>query len=207
MLSRRELVSRLAAGAAVAAAAGAGTAGVALARSRGAVPNGSEPGNDEFFSLPGDEAVGRPETAAGEQAAAPVAAAPPPEPPPWELLRPLERGAVVARGWRVVDLTPVVNGAFVVSLQNARGRTHRVHLCRNDGRPQGLVFTGCLDLVVMNGGQGETPTDEGLAQAVAELAHVLAANEVDGRNAAVLTALLSQRERERQFATAAGQLR
>ena len=205
MLSRRELVSRLAAGAAVAVAAGAGTAGVALARSRGAEPSGFEPGGNEFIPAPHTEPVPAPEVAANE-AAAPALTAPS-EPPPWELLRPLESGAIVAHGWRVTDLTPVVDGACVVTLQNGRGRAHRVHLCRNDGRPQGLVFTGSIDLVVMNGGQGDLPTDEGLAQAVAELAHVVAANEVEGRNAPVVTALLSQRERERQFATAAGQLR
>ena len=205
MLSRRELVRRIAAGAAVAAAAGAGTAGVALARGRAPVPGGSEQGDNDLFTLPVSETPTGPESAAAQPEALPEPAQP--DPPPWELLQPLQRGAVVAHGWRLVDLTPVVNGACVVTLQNARGRTHRVHVCRNDGHPQGLVFTEHLDLVVMNGGEGDLPTDEGLAQAVAELAHVLAANEVDWQLAPVVTALLSQRERERQFATAAGQLR
>lgn len=205
MLSRRELVSRLAAGAAVAVAAGAGTAGVALARGRDGMPGGLESLGNEMFPATQPEPAPASEAVAVEQAAPEQPAAP--APPPWELLRPLQAGAVVAHGWRLTDLTPVVNGACIVTLQSARGRTHRVHLCRNDGRPQGLVFTGHMDLLVMNGGQGDTPTDEGLAQAVAELAHVLAANEVDGRHTPVVTALLSQREREQQFATAAGQLR
>src|SRR4030095_388897 len=76
-----------------------------------------------------------------------------------------------------------------------RGRAHRVHLCRNGGHPQGLVHTEQFDLVLMNGGEGDLPTDESLAQAVAEVAHVLAANERDPRHAALLTALLPQSER------------
>lgn len=204
MLSRRELVGRLAAGAAVAVAAGAGTAGVALARGHSPLPSMPEPGNTGSAPAPNGQEV---TAAAADAGQAPPEMTAPPAPPPWELLQPLERGAVVAHGWRLTDLTSVVNGACVVTLQNARGRAHRVHLCRNDGRPQGLVFTDSIDLVVMNGGQGEMPTDEGLAQAVAELAHVLAANEVDRRHMPVMTTLVPQRERERQFANAAWQLR
>ena len=65
----------------------------------------------------------------------------------------------------------------MLTLANQRGRTQRVHVCRNDGRPQGLVYTKRLDLVVMNGGGADLPTEESFAQAVAEVAHVLAANE------------------------------
>jgi len=118
-------------------------------------------------------------------------------PAPWALLRPLALGSVVAHGWRVAELRGAVDGVCVLTLRNERGRTHRVHLCRNDGRPQGLVYTERLDLVVMNGGQGDLPTEEGMAQAVAEVAHVLAANE---RRLDLAMELLPQRERERLFA-------
>jgi len=121
-------------------------------------------------------------------------------PAPWRLLRPLKMGSAVAHGWRVAGLTGVVDGACVLTLQNQRGRTHRVHLCRNDGRPHGLVYTQRFDLLVMNGGVGDLPTEEGLAQAVAEVAHVLAANEGEGRHAPVVTALLPHAERVRRFA-------
>lgn len=119
-------------------------------------------------------------------------------PAPWGLLQPLTLGAEVAHGWRVAGLTEVSDGSCVLTLQNERGRTHRVHLCRNDGRPQGIVYTDQLDLVVMNGGQGDLPTDEGLAQAVAEVAHVLASNE--NRQQPVVVALLPHAERLRLFA-------
>jgi hypothetical protein len=108
-------------------------------------------------------------------------------------------GSEVANGWRVAGLTGAVDGSCVVTLQNERGRALRVHVCRNDGRPQGLVYTRRFDLVVMNGGQGDLPTEEGFAQAVAELAHVLAANEVDPRQASVVAALMPHSERVHQF--------
>src|SRR5205823_5589161 len=122
-------------------------------------------------------------------------------PPPWELVSPLAAGSVVAHGWRLVDLGPVQDGSSVATLENERGRAHRVHLCRNDGDPQGLVYTRRVDLVVMNEGRGDLPTEEHLAQAVAALAHVVAANEArmpDG----VLAELLPHAERVRRFAAA-----
>jgi hypothetical protein len=127
----------------------------------------------------------------------------PDTPPPWELLRPLALGSVVAGGWQVADLSGVADGSCVLTLENDRGRTHRVHVCGNDGRPQGLVHTKRLDLVVMNGGRGDLPTEEGLAQAVAEVAHVLAANEAKWQSAPVVTALLPQAERSKLFGAAA----
>jgi hypothetical protein len=110
---------------------------------------------------------------------------------------------VVANGWQLADLSGVVDGSCVLTLENERGRSHRVHLCGNDGRPQGLVYTKRFDLVVMNGGRGDLPTEEGLAQAIAKVAHVLAANEAKWRNAPLVTALLPQAERVQQFGAAA----
>jgi hypothetical protein len=85
----------------------------------------------------------------------------------------------------------------VLTLQNERGRTHRVHVCRNDGAPQGLVHTKRYDLIVMNGGEGDLPTDENLAQAIATVARVMAANE--GRPQPAVAALLTHNERVRLF--------
>jgi hypothetical protein len=92
----------------------------------------------------------------------------------------------------------------VLTLENARGRAYRVHVCGNDGSPQGLVYTNRLDLVVMNGGQGDLPTEEGFAQAVAEVAHVLASNE--GQGADALAGLQPHAARVSQY-TGAAQLR
>ena len=199
MLSRRDLVGKIAAGAAAVCAVGA--AGKSLASTRRAVGTATRSGNGE----------GRSVAVPKEPESAPEVTAPLPQivdagpaatlsaPPPWELLRPLAMGSVVAHGWHVAGLTGAVDGSCVLTLENERGRAHRVHLCRNDGRPHGLVYTKRVDLVVMNGGQGDLPTEEGLAQAVAEVAHVLAANEGKWQHEPVVTALLPQTERLRLF--------
>lgn len=118
-------------------------------------------------------------------------------PPAWSLIRPLSQGSAVANGWRVAALTGVVDGACVLTLENERGRTHRVHICRNDGKPQGLVATRNFDLLVMNGGQNDVPTDEGFARAVAKVGRILERNE--GHDAALVTAMLPHTERVRRF--------
>ena len=124
-------------------------------------------------------------------------------PPPWELVRPLAAGSALAYGWRLAGLGPVQDGSCVITLHNERGRSRRVHLCRNDGTPQGLVYTRRTDLVVMNEGNGDLPTEERLAQAVAALAHVVAANEGMVTNH-LFTDLLPHTERVQRFATAEG---
>ena len=178
MLSRRALIGKAAVGAAAALTLSAARAGIASARATDA---------------PADDRDARNAPAQPPDSAAITS------PPPWELLSPLAAGSVVAHGWRLADLSPVQHGACVVTLQNARGRAHRVHLCRNDGHPQGLVYTRRVDLVVMNEGHGDLPTEESLAQAVAELAHVVAANEAKAPESFVAD-LLPHAERLRRFA-------
>jgi hypothetical protein len=114
-------------------------------------------------------------------------------------LQPLTVGSTVGQGWRLAGLTGEVDGTCVVTLQNERGRSHRVHICRNDGRPQGLVYTDRFDLLVMNGGEGDLPTDEHFAHAVADVAHALARNEDRPQQRAIVTALLPHAERVRRF--------
>ena len=116
---------------------------------------------------------------------------------------PLAVGATVAPGWRLSGLSPVRDGASVVTLENDRGRARRIHLCRNDGRPQGLIHTRRIDLVVMNEGHGELPTEEPLAQAVAAVARTVAANEAKMSDR-VLGELLAHQERVRRYASAEG---
>jgi hypothetical protein len=161
-------------------------------------PSGRLPG-DPSVKLPSDPSVILPENSGGREAAPRAESAA--MPPPWELVRPLAAGSLIAHGWRLADLGPVRDGSSVVTLQNASGRSHRIHLCRNDGDPQGIVYTRRVDLVVMNEGHGGLPTEENLAQAVAELAHTIAANErwAPGR---IFTALLPHAERLNRFASA-----
>ena len=191
MLSRRELIGKAAVGAtaALTLSAAARTA-VASTRALEAATTGVTDGRE------------------GRKAAAPVAETVTPAPveaktapPPWHLLAPLAAGSAVAHGWRVAGLSPVRDGVCVVTLRNKAGRAHRVHLCSNDGSPQGIIYTRRVDLVLMNEGAGSLPTEEGLGQAVAELAHVVAANE--GRTADVQD-LASHAERLRRYAAAEG---
>ena len=189
MLSRRELIGKAAVGAAAAVAVSAARTGVASARAVPAATNDPAHGGE------------------GRNAVLPPADPPPADsvassPPPWELLSPLGAGAVVGHGWRLVDLGPVEDGSSVVTLRNRRGRSHRIHLCRNDGDPQGIIYTRRVDLVVMNEGYGDLPTEERLAQAVAEVAHVIAANEATVPDRC-LAELLPHAERLRRFAAAA----
>ena len=194
MLSRRELIGKAAVGATAAALTlSAARAAVASARTLRAA-------TDDPMGGPADDRDGR--------NAIPPRAEPPPadagaisSPPPWDLVSPLVAGSMVAHGWRLVALGPVQDGSCVVTLQNRRGRSHRVHLCRNDGNPQGIVYTRRVDLVVMNEGYGDLPTEERLAQAVAELAHVIAANEATVPDR--VAELLPHAERLRRFAAAA----
>jgi hypothetical protein len=191
MLSRRDLVGKLAASAAAVWAVGAARKSFGLSRSEAPVGAGHQDSPPAFAQDPHSVAnreVGVIDSGTPSTSSAPA---------PWELVHPLALGSVVAHGWQVAGLTGVVDGSCVLTLQNQRGRAHRVHLCRNNGAPQGLVYTKQIDLVVMNGGQGDLPTEEGFAQAVAEVAHVLAANE--RRHQPVLTALLPQAERARTF--------
>ena len=190
MLSRRELIGKTAVGAAAALTVSAAGLRVASARS---VP----------------AATDRPAGDRDRRNAVPPPAEPPPadaeaisSPPPWDLLSPLVAGSVVGHGWRLVGLGPVEDGSSVVTLQNRRGRSHRVHLCRNDGNPQGIIYTRRVDLVVMNEGYRDLPTEERLAQAVAALAHVIAANEATVPDRC-LAELLPHAERLRRFAAAA----
>ena len=220
MISRRELIGKLAVASAVGLAAGTGRAVAATTRR---VPGLPEPGCEESQEGKAPEHSGDAARAAGEvgqvpagqpeqiadraaaESAAPVPAAVPVSgPPPWDLLRPLALGSLVAQGWRVAELSAVEDGACVLTLRSEHGRSHRVHLCRNDGRPQGIVYSERFDLLVMNGGEGDLPTDEGLARAVAEVAHVLASNEAGRRQRPVVEALLPHAERVRRFAAVDG---
>src|SRR5438132_12190957 len=132
MLSRRTLIGKAAVGAAAAVALGAAQKGVAAVRGT-RTTTGTGTGNPApDHGRDGVPPNAPPFPSAAETGAMSSTPAEAPavgsSPPPWELLRPLAAGATVARGWRVTDLSPVQNGACVVTLANARGRSHRVHI-------------------------------------------------------------------------------
>ena len=191
MLSRRELMGK----GAVGAAATALVLGAAATTARASTAHRAMGMAPETPAVPVDDLVAE----ASPAASAPTEVAVSSAPAPWELVRPLAAGSALAYGWRLADLGPVRDGSCVVTLQNERGRARRVHLCRNDGAPQGIVYTRRTDLVVMNEGGGDLPTEERLAQAVAALAHVVAANEGMMTNH-VFNDLLPHAERVQRFA-------
>ncbi len=186
-LSRRQFVGKVATGAAGAAVA------VSVVNSKAGATAHHERKTDVV-----DNDAAQPQTDVRDE---PQVQSKPAAPPPWELLQPLRAGSDLAEGWKVKELSGIVDGSCVLTLENQRGRTNRLHICRNSGNPEGLVFTDRLDLVVMNGGRGDMPTEEGLGRAVAEVAHVLAANEK--RASSIVKELLPQQQRLAMFADTA----
>jgi hypothetical protein len=192
MLSRRELIGKAAVGAAAAlAVGGVGTAAVAATRP---LTDSTDTPAGPQHQQDAKDGSSTPQSSAETSAQA-----------PWQLVAPFAAGSVVANDWRLVDLTPVRDGSAVATLQNANGRAHRIHLCRNDGSPQGIIHTQRVDLVVMNQGYGERPTEEHFGQAVAALAHAVAANEATMATD-VLAGFLPHAERVERFAMAEGPL-
>jgi hypothetical protein len=194
MLSRRTLIGKAAVGAAAALAVGAARTGVAATRPlEGAAGDPADPTGAPVS----DRAEGEGPLPSQMDAALDAA------PAPWALVAPFTAGSVVAHGWQLGDLTPVRDGSAVVTLQNERGRAYRIHLCRNDGSPEGVIHTRQVDFVVMNQGYGELPTEEHFGQAVAALAHAVAGNEATVADD-VFAALLPHSERVQRFASVEG---
>ena len=90
--------------------------------------------------------------------------------PPWWLIDPLTAGTSLGRGWRVEELSAVQEGASVLTLSHRDGRIARVHICAREGRPQGVACTGLFDFVLMDGAQGDRPTEESLGRVLRQVA-------------------------------------
>ncbi len=118
----------------------------------------------------GDLAAAEPRPAAGEAGDG-----------PWWLLAPLTRGDHLGQGWFVAHLGAVERGASVLTLQHKQGQVARVHLCHHQGNPKGLAHTELLDMILMDGGQGDKPTDESLGRVLMGLARVVKVNELDAK--------------------------
>jgi hypothetical protein len=126
-------------------------------------------------------------------------------PAPWGLLSPLRAGDALALGWRVAGLSEVRLGAAVLLLACRSGESARVHLCRHEGSPRGMAHTRKVDLLVMNGGRGDQPTDEELGRVVLGLADVVAANEdKPGPHQLALARMMTHEERVRVYGSEPG---
>ena len=118
----------------------------------------------------------------------------------WALLAPLSSGDYLAGPWVLHDLQPVDRGAAVLVVRHRGGRLARVHLCRNSGDPSSPAFTERFELLLINGGEGITPTEEPLAQALVVLAQRIEANtEAALRDHPELASLMTSAERQRAY--------
>jgi hypothetical protein len=98
---------------------------------------------------------------------------------PWWLLAPAGKGASLARGWYIEDLSPVRQGASVLTVAHSSGHRARLHVCLHEGNPRGMAHTALLDLVLMDGGAGDKRTNEELGRVLLGLARRIADNELD----------------------------
>ena len=89
---------------------------------------------------------------------------------PWGLIDPVKQGDHIALGWTVAGLDDVRNGAVVLTLDHPIHGDARVCLCKKGKKPAGLVQTDHLDIVLMDGGQGDLPTNESLGRVILALA-------------------------------------
>ena len=160
MPSRRELLTKLGAGAASTAALGAG--GVAFATHQATL-----------------EALG---SSTGKA--------------PWWLIEPLEKNAAIGLGWSVATMGAVQNGAAILELKHCSGQRARVHICTYEGQPKGLAHTALFELILMDGGQGDKPTEESIGRFLLTLADIMAENEIrDEADLSRVTRMLTHTER------------
>ena len=108
---------------------------------------------------------------------------------PWALLSPLKLGASVGKGWSIRKLSTVKGGAAVMTLSHGVHGEARIHICAHRGKGQGLSQTRLLDFVLMDGGDGNLRTNEGLARVVKGIADRVAKNEVCAVDNSILDAM------------------
>lgn len=170
MLSRRSLVARL-------AAVAAGSSAIVI----------SSRGESHATSTSGAGSVAHPGTSLASTTCEPIRAD--------KLIAPLAVGARLVGGWSITSIGTVESGAAVLTLKSDQGRSQRVHICRRGEDSGGLSRTADFDLVVMNGGVGDLPTEENLAHAVAELGRAIVRNEGSPEMVALRDALSTHTER------------
>ena len=98
-------------------------------------------------------------------------------PAPWHLFAPLEAGSELALGWKIKDLSPVELGGTVMTLKHKRGYETKVHFCKKSEVPKGITHTSHFDVFLMNGGDGDTASEEELGRVVLTLGEVVRQNE------------------------------
>jgi hypothetical protein len=108
---------------------------------------------------------------------------------PWPLLSPVRPGSSTGGGWIAQELSPVRNGASILTLSHHDGHTAEVHICARRGSATGVARTHLLDLVLMDGGQGAKPTDESLGRVLRTMAKRVAKNELAAMDSTTLDSM------------------
>lgn len=96
---------------------------------------------------------------------------------PWSLVAPLQVGDLLGGTWRLASVGTIIHGAVVLELHDLETQRARIHVCAREGASEGLASTGRLDLILMNGGNGKTASDEYLGRVVLGLAALIEQNE------------------------------
>lgn len=96
---------------------------------------------------------------------------------PSTLIQPLRQGDQLGGTWQLAALHPVAAGAAVIELHDLEGQRARIHVCARQGDALGVASTPRLDLMLMNGGDGATASNEFLGRIVLGLAALVEQNE------------------------------
>ena len=115
--------------------------------------------------------------------------------PLW-LVAPLQAGDSVGKGWTFASMSVIEQGACILSLEHTSGEVTNIHICAKGDVRKGIASTGLLDLVVMDGRQGQEPTQEDMGRVVMGLARRIQKNEMKlDADLASLSSLQSHDER------------
>ena len=96
---------------------------------------------------------------------------------PWWLLAPFKQGSQLGLGWSIVSLSAIEKGAAILTLQHHEKDVARIHICAHNGLPKGLAHTNLLDFLLMDGGQGNHPTEESVGRVLLGLAERMQKDE------------------------------
>ena len=99
------------------------------------------------------------------------------EAPPTALIQPLQPGDALGGTWKLAALTGLRAGAVVIELHDLEGQRARIHVCARQGDGFGLASTPRLDLLLMNGGNGRTTSNEHLGRVALGVAALVEQNE------------------------------
>jgi len=117
---------------------------------------------------------------------------------PWCLMEPIAQGMCVGKGWSVAKLSPVQKGASVLTLSHLVHGDAQVHICARRGPNSGLTHSHLLDIVLMDGGNGNKRTQENLGRVIKGIAQRISKNElgsVDEHTIDAMSRMLTHEER------------